>query len=90
MLSYNGRLKQYYEGEMEAVRQKRREIADRLKVTNPLDREAQARHYSAWYYAAIHVQLSIPGMNQKGSFLASNGLAKTKGDKYEIGPPGFT
>lgn len=97
------RLKQYYESQMEAVHQKRKEISDRLKVTNPLDREAQARYYSAWYYAAIHVLLSVPGMNHKTAiaealqlpasliaevltFLAANGLAVAKGDRFEIGP----
>jgi uncharacterized protein (TIGR02147 family) len=68
------RLRQYYESQMAAAQESRRRISERLKVTNPLDPETQARYYSAWYYAAIHVLLSVPGMQTKASIAGALGL----------------
>lgn len=53
-------LKDFFKEQMETILEKRKEIRGRIKSTEVLDLEAQTKYYSAWYYAAIHVALSIP------------------------------
>ena len=54
-------LKDYHRRKLEGMRSKRLVIAERIGVKQRLSKEDQMTYYSAWYYAAIHVFLLIPG-----------------------------
>jgi len=54
-------LKTRYELQIQALKNKRRSLKDRLGVSQPLGIEAQAKYYSSWIYAATHALISLPG-----------------------------
>lgn len=60
-------LASYYEEQIEEIREQRRLVRARIQVKQTLSIEDQATYYSAWYYAAIHVMLSIPALQSKGA-----------------------
>ncbi len=53
-------LKKFIKERLDKIRETHLSIKDRVKVKNSLSKEDQARYYSAWYFAAIHVMLTIP------------------------------
>jgi uncharacterized protein (TIGR02147 family) len=53
-------LKKFIKGRLDKIRESHFSIKDRVKVNHSLSKEDQARYYSAWYFAAIHVMLTIP------------------------------
>lgn len=55
----------YFARQIGQVREKRQEVRERIQVQATLSHEGQMTYYSAWYYAAIHVMLSIPEFGDK-------------------------
>ncbi|OFZ56142.1 MAG: hypothetical protein A2328_01305, partial [Bdellovibrionales bacterium RIFOXYB2_FULL_36_6] len=53
-------LKLYFEKQMNTVIDHRRNLMKRLKVENTLNENFKHIYYSAWYYAAVHIMLTIP------------------------------
>jgi uncharacterized protein (TIGR02147 family) len=53
-------LQSYFEEQMRQILEARLVLKNRLDVKQNLSREDQAIYYSAWYYAAIHILLTIP------------------------------
>lgn len=53
-------LRVYFKKQIDEVLAKRTEIDKRVKASDSLNLESQTRYYSTWYYAAIHIALSIP------------------------------
>jgi uncharacterized protein (TIGR02147 family) len=62
-------LKKYYLGQIEDFQLERRKIQERIKVREGLDSESRQTYYSAWYYAAVHILLSIPEMQSKSALV---------------------
>ena len=65
-------LRRFFQAQIEEVHTKRLQIEKRLDVKQSLSLENQLVYYSSWYYAAIHVLLSIPSLQTKealGSYL---------------------
>ena len=60
-------LRSYYASQMAAIREKRLQIAERLQVKQTLNLEDQLTYYSAWYYGAVHVLISIPELQTKAA-----------------------
>ena len=60
-------LKSYFQSQVAEVLQKRMVLKHRLDVKATLSVEHQATYYSAWYFAAIHVALTIPELRQPES-----------------------
>ncbi len=58
-------LKKFIRGQLDRIRNDHLSIKERIEVEETLSRENQARYYSAWYYAAIHVMLTIPKFQVK-------------------------
>ncbi len=54
-------LEHYYLKQMEEIHRRRQIIAERIQVKKNLSYEDQAVYYSAWYFAATHILLLIPG-----------------------------
>jgi hypothetical protein len=56
------RLKEYFADQIQEILQKREVISERIQVKQGLSEEARQTYYSTWYYAAIHILLSVPSM----------------------------
>ncbi len=52
----------YYEKKIQQILDKRQSIAERIQVKDSLSAEDQMRYYSAWYYSAIHILVTVPGL----------------------------
>lgn len=58
-------LKSYFEDQMKAILQKRRDLKGRIKVTQDIKLEDQSEYYSHWLYLAVYVALSVPELQTK-------------------------
>jgi uncharacterized protein (TIGR02147 family) len=58
-------LKKFLRQKMDQLREAHLSIKDRVKVRGNLSKQDQAQYYSVWYYAAIHVILTIPKLQTK-------------------------
>jgi uncharacterized protein (TIGR02147 family) len=58
-------LRTRYQKEINAAVQRHLTLKDRFKAKEVLSREVQATYYSSWYYAAIHIALTIPALRTK-------------------------
>lgn len=62
-------LKKFLRTRLDKIRNSYLSIKERVKVKETLSREDQSKYYSAWYYAAIHVMLTIPQFQHKDSLV---------------------
>lgn len=53
-------LEKFLKTEMDEILEKRSNLKERLNIKDSLDETNQHIYYSAWYYAAVHILLSIP------------------------------
>ena len=58
-------LKKRFEDEVQNLLRHRLDLKTRFDIKKVLDTEAQSIYYSAWYYAAIHVAVSIPKLRKE-------------------------
>ncbi|OFZ56347.1 MAG: hypothetical protein A2428_07725 [Bdellovibrionales bacterium RIFOXYC1_FULL_54_43] len=58
-------LRTRYEKEMNREVQRNLTLKERFKAKEILSRELQATYYSSWYYAAVHIALTIPSLRTK-------------------------
>lgn len=58
-------LRSYFQEQIRQTIERRLTLKHRLGVKQVLSLEDQAQYYSAWYYAAIHVLLTIPHCQSK-------------------------
>lgn len=56
------------------IRETRVLVSNRIKGNEELNEVTQAKYYSRWYYAAIHVLVTIPGKKSKDSIASYLGL----------------
>lgn len=78
LLQYNKagtkKLRDYTWKKIKEIRETRALVSNRIKGNEELDEVTQAKYYSRWYYAAIHVLVTIPGKKTKNSIAAYLGL----------------
>ncbi len=55
-------LKSYFKRKLEQARLENHNLGKRLKGVQKLSEKQQAKYYSAWFYAAIHVATSVPSL----------------------------
>lgn len=58
-------LKEYFQKQIQNILSERMLIRKRLGVSESLSKEQQSIYYSAWYFAAIHVAITIPELQTK-------------------------
>jgi uncharacterized protein (TIGR02147 family) len=58
-------LRKLYETRIRRTLQDRTMLENRLKQKKTLPADSQATYYSAWYYSAVHLMISIPGLQTK-------------------------
>ena len=56
-------LQDHFQNQMKEMVKKNLVLKNRLDFQKSLSREDQATFYSAWYYGAIHVLVTVPGVN---------------------------
>lgn len=56
-------LRDFLSRKLGELREKHLNIMSRVQIRESVSPADQARYYSAWYYAAIHVLLTLPGMD---------------------------
>jgi uncharacterized protein (TIGR02147 family) len=59
------RLRRHFETRIHEALERRLVLRRRLEVKRSLSREDQVTYYSAWYYAALHVLVTIPGFRSR-------------------------
>ncbi|MBX9768740.1 MAG: DUF4423 domain-containing protein [Bdellovibrionales bacterium] len=70
-------LKNYFTEQIEAIRERRLDLSERFRVPKGLTGENQAIYYSHWYYAAIHILVSIGNFQTKENVAKKLGLQLT-------------
>jgi uncharacterized protein (TIGR02147 family) len=58
-------LKNHYEDELKKMLEDHLIVRNRVKINRELNEMDQARYYSTWYYAAIHMCVSLPHMRTR-------------------------
>ena len=69
------RLAQYFEKQLEDIRQRRQSISERVGQSDRLSEAEQVTYYSHWYFAAVHVLTSIPTLVSKADYARALGLS---------------
>lgn len=69
-------LKKIYDTKLKALLEQHLQVTHRVQKGRTLSETDQARYYSAWYYAAIHVLVSIPGFRTKEAIAAGLSLPR--------------
>jgi len=72
------RLKQRTQAQIDGIIQKRMNLKDRVDTKKTLSEMDQTRYYSSWYYAAIHILVSVPGLQTKEALAEHLGLSIEK------------
>jgi uncharacterized protein (TIGR02147 family) len=67
-------LRDYFRRQLDEHRDQHTDLKTRLGVAQTLTGEDQAAYYSAWYYPAIHVALTIPELQNAAKLAAYFGL----------------
>jgi uncharacterized protein (TIGR02147 family) len=68
------RVRDFTWNKIKAIRETRALVSNRIKGNEELDEVTQAKYYSRWYYAAIHVLVTIPGKKTKNSIASYLGI----------------
>lgn len=55
-------LKAYLEKKLSRLREKSERLESRVKMSAPVSAQTRATYYSAWYYAAVHMAVTIPNL----------------------------
>jgi uncharacterized protein (TIGR02147 family) len=56
-------LKSYFKKQLQEIQKQRLILNQRLKIKESISTEDQARYYSSWQYSAIHMALTLPGVD---------------------------
>ncbi len=59
------RLRGHFANQLEEVQKKRLILKERFKVKETLTLEAQTKYYSSWIYTAIHMCITVPGLQTR-------------------------
>jgi len=78
------KLETYFSKQIESIRKERREVKKRLKSeeSQPMTLEEKSIYYSSWIYGAIHVMVSIAGMDTKDAIARAFHLSPTEASRY--------
>lgn len=56
-------LKNYFHDLMSQLRERHLTVKEQVQIGNVLSPESQAKYYSSWIYAAIHIAVMVPNFN---------------------------
>lgn len=58
-------LEDHYQKKITEIKEKRKQIKDRIKVKEGLSKDEKTTYYSHWYYAAIHIAVMVESLRSK-------------------------
>jgi uncharacterized protein (TIGR02147 family) len=58
-------LESYFDDQIQELKRKRLVLTERMGKAHSLSEEDRAKYYSSWIYAAIHIGLSVPALQDK-------------------------
>ncbi len=73
-------LKKYFRQLMESLRQRNLQIKDRAQAPQVLSSETQAKYYSSWIYAALHIGAMIPKLDTVVGLARALNISKTRAE----------
>jgi uncharacterized protein (TIGR02147 family) len=68
-------LKKRFQNEIDKILNQRLILKDRVDIKKSLEPVDQATYYSSWYFAAIHVAISIPSLQTREALMKYLGLS---------------
>lgn len=68
------KLRQYFRGQMQEVLNRRLAVRKEMQSRSVLSPEDHIRYYSAWYYAAIRVAVTVPSLRTREALAGRLGL----------------
>ncbi|MGE3260207.1 MAG: TIGR02147 family protein [Bacteriovoracia bacterium] len=71
-------LRRYFLQQLEALRAARLVLKNRIRSERELSPEDKSRYYSAWYYGAVRVAVTIPSLRTRGALAKRLGLSARK------------
>lgn len=71
-------LEKFFELEVKEVLERRKDLKERLGVKDNLDELNQNIYYSAWYYSAVHILISIPKFQEAPAIASQLNLSIKK------------
>ncbi len=74
----SARLRQFYDKKIRGVLAGRSVLKNRLEYQKTLPREDQTLYYSAWYYIAAHMLITMPAFQSRSALEARLGLGTEK------------
>lgn len=74
-----------FQNEIDKILNQRLILKDRVDIKKSLDPVDQATYYSSWYFAAIHVAVSVPGLSTRETLMHHFGLStQTVGEALQF------
>jgi uncharacterized protein (TIGR02147 family) len=73
-----GSLRKYFQEQMTEILNRRLVLTQRLGAQNSLGEQEKVRYYSSWIYAAIHIAVTIPELQNKEALSSHLGLSVRK------------
>jgi uncharacterized protein (TIGR02147 family) len=74
-------LKQFYQNNLQEKSEKYLGLKNRLKMPDSLVEGQEARYYSSWHFAAVHVCTSIPGLQTRDALANKFNLSLRRTDE---------
>lgn len=68
-------LRDFLQTQLDQLLEKQLVLKNRVNIKRVLSGEDQATYYSAWYYAAVHILITIPGFQTKNEISGYLGLS---------------
>ncbi|OFZ78523.1 MAG: hypothetical protein A2583_05565 [Bdellovibrionales bacterium RIFOXYD1_FULL_53_11] len=71
-------LKKYFKNKIDQMMERQLNLKNRLKIKQHLTIEDQAVYYSAWYFAVIHIMVTVPQYQNREAMARTLGLPLKK------------
>lgn len=77
----SSKLRERWTKRMKEIRDEQTQLSKRVSDANVLDEATQARYYSSWHYAAIHMAVTVPGLQTRRAIRGYLGLGTEQIDE---------
>ncbi|MGE3386093.1 MAG: TIGR02147 family protein [Bdellovibrionales bacterium] len=68
-------LEKFYQKRIALIRERRRQVHERIRAKSDLSESEQAIYYSSWHYTAVHMCLMIPHLRTKTAISKTLGVS---------------
>lgn len=71
-------LREFIQISLEKIRERNRDVGERIAIENQLNNNVQKKYYSSWQYSAIHMALTMPNIRTVSALIDRLGISKAK------------